>query len=62
MKHLNKISSMPLALAATLIGRLVLPAQSWQTVDDFAPVGGSAQALGVATDANSGIYVVGTAD
>jgi hypothetical protein len=62
MKILNKIFSISLTLAATLIGSPMFHAQDWQTVDDFAPVGGSAQALGVATDANSGIYVVGTAD
>ena len=62
MKQSNKISSIPLALAATLIGKLVLPAQDWQTVDDFAPTGGNAEAHGVAVDAAGRIYVVGTAN
>jgi hypothetical protein len=62
MKHPNKISWIPLALAATLTGKLALPAQDWQTVDDFALGGGNAEAHGVATDAAGGIYVVGTAN
>ncbi len=61
MEHGNNLSWIPLALAATLMGKLVLPAQDWQTVDDFALGGGHAEAHGVATDAAGGIYVVGTA-
>jgi len=50
-----------LAVAATLIGSLVLRGQDWRTVDDFA-LAGDAEAHGVAVDAAGGIYVVGTAD
>ena len=50
----------PLALAATMLGKLVVPAQDWETVDDFALAGG-AEAHGVAVGAAGGIYVVGTA-
>ncbi len=52
----------PLAVAATLMARLAVPAQDWETVDDFAPAGGNAEAYGVAVDAAGQIYVVGTAD
>ena len=52
----------PLAVAATLMGRLVVPAQDWETVDDFASAGGDAEAHGVAVAADGGIYVVGTAN
>jgi hypothetical protein len=61
VKHPNKISSIPLALALMLVGKLVLPAQDWQTVDDFALGEGNAEAHGVAVDATGGVYVVGTA-
>src|SRR5262245_57710006 len=57
----NRIRRIPLAWAAMLAGKLALPAQDWQTVDDFAITGGDAVAHGVATDAAGRIYVVGTA-
>ncbi len=53
---------MPLAVAATVMGRLTAPAQEWETVDDFAPAVGNAEAHSVAADAAGGIYVVGTAN
>ena len=62
MGHPNRISSILLALAFTLMGKVVLPAQDWQTVDDFALGSGNAAAHGVAADAAGGIYVVGTAN
>jgi hypothetical protein len=49
-------------MVATLMGQLVVVAQSWQTVDDFALAGGDAEAHGVAVDAAGGVYVVGTAN
>jgi hypothetical protein len=52
----------PLAAAATLIGRFGVSAQGWQTVDDFALAGGNAEARGVAVDAARRVYVVGTAN
>ncbi len=52
----------PLAVAATLMGGLVVPAQDWETVDDFAPAGGNAEAHGIAVDAGGRVYVVGTAN
>src|SRR5438105_11328962 len=60
--HSNTVCSIPLALALTLMGKLVLPAQDWHTVDDFALGAGNAEAHGVAADAAGGIYVVGTAN
>jgi hypothetical protein len=62
MSHPGKISWIPLASAATLMASPMLPAQDWQTVDDFALGAGNAEAHGVATDAAGGIYVVGTAN
>ena len=53
---------MLLAVTVTVSARLQVPAQDWETVDDFAPVGGNAQAHGVAVDPAGRIYVVGTAD
>jgi hypothetical protein len=50
----------PVAVAATLMGTVVVPAQNWATVDDFALAGGDAEAHGVAVDAAGRIYVVGT--
>src|SRR5437868_13692734 len=44
------------------MGKLVVPAQDWQTVDDFALAGGPAEARGIAVDAAGRIYVVGTAN
>jgi len=55
------LSWIPLAVATTLVGKLLVPAQDWQTVDDFALAGSNAEAHGVAVDAAGGIYVVGTA-
>jgi hypothetical protein len=52
----------PFAVAATLMGTVVVPAQNWQTVDDFALAGGDAEAHGVAVDAAGMIYVVGNAN
>ena len=52
----------PLAMAATLMGKLAASAQDWQTVDDFGLAGGDAEAHGVAVDAAGRIYVVGTAN
>jgi hypothetical protein len=52
----------PLAIAATLMGKLAVPAQDWRTVDDFALAGGDAEAHGVAVDSVGRIYVVGTAN
>ena len=60
-KH-SQVRWIPLAVAATIIGKLALLAQDWQTVDDFAPTAGDAEAHGVAIDAAGGIYVVGTAN
>ncbi len=54
--------SIALAVAATLMGRIAILAQDWETVDDFAPAGGNAEAHGVVVDAAGRIYVVGTAN
>ncbi len=51
-----------LAVAATMMGKLVVHAQDWETVDDFTLAGGHAEARGVAVDAAGRIYVVGTAN
>jgi hypothetical protein len=51
----------PLAVAATLMGKLAVTAQNWQTVDDFAFAVGDAEARCVAVDSAGRIYVVGTA-
>jgi len=52
----------PFAVAATLMGTVVVPAQNWRTVDDFALATGDAEAHGVAVDAAGRVYVVGTAN
>src|SRR5690349_18965566 len=52
----------PLALAATLMGKLTVSAQDWRTVDDFALAGADAEAHGVAIDSAGRIYVVGIAN
>jgi hypothetical protein len=52
----------PLALAATLMGKLTVSAQDWRTVDDFALAGADAEAHGVAIDSAGRIYVVGMAN
>jgi hypothetical protein len=52
----------PLALAATLMGKITVSAQDWRTVDDFALGSGDAEAYGVAVDAAGRVYVVGTAN
>jgi hypothetical protein len=55
-------SWIPLAVTATLMAKLAVTAQNWQTVDDFGfALLGDAEAHGVATDGAGGIYVVGTA-
>ena len=51
-----------LLVAAALMRELVVRAQDWQTVDDFALAGGDAEARGVAVDAVGRIYVIGTAN
>jgi hypothetical protein len=55
-------SWIPLAVAVTLIGKLAVSAQDWQTVDDVALAVGDAEALGVAVDGAGRVYVVGTAN
>jgi len=44
------------------MGELVVSAQDWQTVDDFALADANAEAHGVAVDSAGRIYVVGTAN
>src|SRR6266853_5558506 len=51
-----------LAVAATLMGKLAVSAQDWQTVDDVALAVGDAEALGVAVDGAGRAYAVGTAN
>src|SRR5947209_18411512 len=54
--------SRPLVVAAALMGQFAVSAQDWQTVDDFTPASGNAEAHGVAVAAAGRIYVVGTAN
>ena len=62
MKDPHTISWIPLAFVLTVMGKGALPAQDWQTVDDFAMGSGNAEAHGIATDTLGGVYVVGTAN